>query len=384
MTGAAQADDDGAFALQFRYQGEIGFDAWDISTNAQSPAHERVLFLANSTPQWAERNPSPWIRLDSEVIFSEQWSGRLKFRGAQNTDWRIDELNLNWAISPQLGLSAGVVDYKTSWCRPYDVESPWVRENDPFCTVRTTDQATGAAPGVQVYSIFGGNEWSWQSHIGVFDPLVFDYDTKEFSNTTIRNRSKVLSNRKVGAGMSLLHHHTATEFRLGLLNTQQSADWDAYDDGSSLFRLRQKARLMFVGLNFHPMPFWSVRLTHVKDQMNGNWLTQDENRRDRRRRSLSVENIFRLNSNNTLALAWSQYQIRILDEWRSNPSETWSAWPLDKFDNQIVSIAWRKDWNPWLFTSVQASRSESDFDFYGLGKATPRGKAIGVRVGLRF
>jgi hypothetical protein len=385
LAGAgAQAQANNTWLGSVKVQGAIGLDAWQIENNAESKAHERVLFLANSTPQWTERNPSPWVHLDSELTLSEQWSGRFKFRGAQNTDWRVDELNLNWEVSPKLGLSAGVVDYKTSWCRPYDVESPWVRENDPFCTVRTTDQASGAAPGIQAYSHVGDSEWTWQSHVGVFDPLVLGYNKTDFGNTTLKARSKVLENQKLGAGLSLLHHHSATELRVGLLKTQQYADWDPYEDDSPLIRLHQRSTLLFAGLNFHPMPFWSIRFTHVNEQLDGYWLAQGENRRDRQRRSLSMEHIFRVNSSNSLALAWSQYQIRVQDEWRFEPTDAWNAWPRDVFDNQMVSIVWRKDWSPWLFTAVQASRAQSDFDFFGLGNAKPSGTGFGLRIGTRF
>jgi hypothetical protein len=382
--GVAHAQAAPHWNVPFKIQGAVGFDAWDIQNNAENAAHERVLFLANSTPQWTERNPSPWVRLDTELALSEDWTGRVKFRGAQNTDWRVDELNLNWDVSPKLGLSAGVVDYKTSWCRPYDVDSPWVRENDPFCTVRTTDQATGAAPGIQAYTQWGGNAWTLQTHLGVFDPLVMGYDKTDFGNTTLKDRSEVLKNRKVGGGFSWLHHYTATEARLGLLYTQQSADWDAYADDAPLIRLNQEARLVFAGLNFHPMPSWSMRLTHIYEQLDGHWLNESENRRDRQRKSVSVENIFRINSSNSLALAWAQYQIRVNDEWRFGSDGPWSALPLDVFDNTIVSISWRKDWSPWLFSSVQASHAKTKFDFFGLGTAQPSGNGLGLRVGLRF
>lgn len=163
----------------------VGVDAWDIRADASLPSTQRLLFLADSTPQWTYRNPSAWVRFDGQWSVSESLSARFKFRGDQSADWRVDELNLGWAISPTLGLSAGVLDYKTSWCRTYDVESTWVRENDPFCTVRTTDQATGSAPGLQAHTQWDTRDHQWQAQVGVYNPLLLNHDRQEFNNQVL-------------------------------------------------------------------------------------------------------------------------------------------------------------------------------------------------------
>jgi hypothetical protein len=75
----AWADSNLAYPIQYRFHGAFGFDAWGISKNAESSVMDRLLFLADSTPQWSEPNPSPWIRFDSEALFSQQLSGRFKF-----------------------------------------------------------------------------------------------------------------------------------------------------------------------------------------------------------------------------------------------------------------------------------------------------------------
>jgi hypothetical protein len=381
---SAQAQSPWLPDASYQYTGALGLDAWDIDHNASSESYERVLFLANSTPQWSERNPSPWFRLDAHAQLTSDVSGRFKIRGSQSSGTRVDELNLKWDLSPSLGGSVGVVDYKTSWCRTYDVDSPWVRENDPFCTVKTTDQATGAGPGIQLHANSHFNNWSAQYHLGWFNPLLFDYNEEDAANTTLNFESKVIKNQKVGAGVSWLHHATATELRLGLLHTNLVVDWDPYGDGGPLIPLKASNQLMFIGLNVYPTPFWSVRLTYLNEDYKGTWLSGDQNWRSRTRQSASLENSLRINSNNTLAMAVAHYRIRVQDRYRSHPDDPWTAFPQDTFDNVIYSVTWRKDWSPTFFTALQASRSRSVFDFYSLGKSSPSGTAYGLRVGLRF
>ena len=389
---AAQAEDDGSYPLQFRFHGEVGFDAWDINKNAQTPVMDRLLFLADSTPQWSERNPSPWIRFDSEAWFSPQLSGRFKFRGSQSSDWRIDELNLNWQASPLLGATVGVVDYKTSWCRAYDVDSPWVRENDPFCTVRTTEQATGAAPGAQLHTNWTAGAWMWQALIGTYNPLLLDYDEEEFNNTPLPNASFVKSNRKHGISVNAVHLHTGAEFRLSYLDTEQLGKHQP-SQNALFYDKPQDVAVIYVGLSLPVHPRLQLRLTQLDSRLNSRFYPSDSPAwifdYTYRRESTTAELYWKLNEQNTIGLGFSKYSAdeKTVITRKIDVNEKYQR-RASSFTNQLWSISWRRDWSRKVYTAIQWSESQSE-DKVVLFGSPPRtrlanGDGIGVRFGIRF
>jgi hypothetical protein len=368
---------------QIQYNGQIGFDAWDIDTSTNNPKHERLLFLANSTPQWQYRNPSPWIRFDAQTALTDQLSANVKFRGGQSSDWRVDELNLNWEISPHLALAAGIVDYKLSWCRVYDVESPWARENDPFCTTRSTDQGVGAAPGIQIFNQAMSGRWFFQSSIGAYNPLLLDYNKKDFSNTTLIGQSRVTKNQRYGVNLSALHTPTATEFRIGQQILDQTARYDLWNGVAPLTDFHKSGTVTFAGVAFTALPNWQLRLTALDSKIHGNWedlIWDGQWAQTMKRKSLSIESIHRVNSTNTLAFAMSEYRIYVDDYEKISRT----AYPTDFLVNKLYSVAWRKEWQKGFFTVIQASRSESNLSFFDIGSDNIHGTAYGARLGWRF
>lgn len=396
----AWADSNVAYPIQYRFQGAFGFDAWDISKNSESSVMDRLLFLADSTPQWSERNPSPWVRFDSEALFSQQLSGRFKFRGSQSSDWRIDELNLNWQASPTLGATIGVVDYKTSWCRAYDVDSPWVRENDPFCTVRTTEQATGAAPGAQLHTNWTAGAWMWQALIGTYNPLLLDYDEEEFNNQILDNDSFVDRNRKQGVSVNAVHLHTGAEFRLSYLKTEQLGK---YQPGSNVpfYDKPQNVDVIYAGISLPIHPRVQFRLTHLNSELTSRYLPNDFPQNiwiydfDYDRKSTTAEVFWKFSDLDTLALGFSEYATSEKTQitWRPDTRFDFRL-NTSEFKNESWSLSWRRDWSGTFYTAVQWTKSESVDKDSALTNFIPArfnnrrleadGHAIGVRLGVRF
>ena len=376
---------------QVQFNGQIGFDVWDIHTNIPNPNQERLLFLANSTPQWQYRNPSPWIRFEGQADLSPQLSAAIKLRGDQSSDWRVDELNVKWAVSPSLGAAVGVVDYKLSWCRIHEEDSPWVRENDPFCTVRTTDQAVGAAPGLQVYATNNTSDWSLQGMIGIYNPLIGDYDNKEFTNTVISGNSKVTKNDRVGINLSAVHQATGAEFRLGWQHVDQFARYVLWPAPSPLADYKKSGDIVFVGASFNPHPQWSVRATLLHSRIIGDWegafVTNGElyaGDQDIDRQSISLENIYRVNAKNTLALALSEYKFQSMSTFK-RPNGTISYLPLGLLTNRLASISWRYEWQHGVYSALQASHSRSNIQLPSpIGTNRVEGTSFGARLGWRF
>jgi hypothetical protein len=388
----AWADSNVAYPIQYRFQGAFGFDAWDISKNSESSVMDRLLFLADSTPQWSERNPSPWVRFDSEALFSQQLSGRFKFRGSQSSDWRIDELNLNWQASPTLGATIGVVDYKTSWCRAYDVDSPWVRENDPFCTVRTTEQATGAAPGAQLHTNWSAGAWMWQALIGTYNPLLLDYDEKEFNNTPLRDASFVASNRKHGISVNAVHLPTGAEFRLSYLETEQLGRYKP-SQNALFYDKPQDVDLIYAGLSLPLHPRLQVRVTQLDSRLNSRFYPSDSPAwifdYTYLRESTTAELYWKLNEQDTLGIGFSKYSAdeKTVITRKIDVNEKLQR-RASSFTNELWSVSWRRDWSRKVYTAIQWSESQSENIVVLTGSpATTQlanGDGIGIRLGVRF
>lgn len=371
----------------FQISGQLGLDAWDIGATANTERLKRLLYMADSTPQWTYKSPAPWIRLETEATLNRSLSARFKFRADQSSGLRIDELNMNWAISPFLGLSAGVVDYKTSWCQTYNTESAWVRENDPFCTVRTTDQATGAAPGLQLTAQWSTQSVQWQAQTGVYNPLLLSYDTEEFNNRPLLFGSQVSKNKKAGASVSAVHLETGAEWRLSYLRTHQAADWrDGIDNNS--FHKPQDVALWYAGLAWNIGPHLRARLTYLHSDMLSEYTRFVDYRVSYVRESSTAELLWRVSPKDLLVAGFSEYKTR--DETLYRPAGSKISYKefnvLQKFKNHSWSLAWRREWSPSMFTSVQWTQSAADeFTSYAPVKnRRARGEAIGIRLGWRF
>ena len=370
----------------------LGIDAWDINANASRNSTQRLLFLADSTPQWTYRNPNAWVRFDSQWDVSESLSARLKFRGDQSSDWRVDELNLDWAISPTLGLSAGVLDYKTSWCRTYDVESTWVRENDPFCTVRTTDQATGSAPGIQARTQWDTRHYQWQAQVGVYNPLLFNHDTSEFNNQILLHDSEVIENHKAGFSINAVNVSTSTEWRLSYLYTDQTAN-----NRSSLayerFRKPQQVQLWYAGVGFDLRPGLRARLTHLNSQLDSTFTdsfsTNFDYTRQYDRVSSTAELQWNIDGVNRLGLAYSVYSAETDDFFQRKNSQQAPVRQVDGvFKNTSWSASWRRDWSRNTYTALQWTQAKVGVDWRVRGGAPDlshaSGHALGMRLGWRY
>jgi hypothetical protein len=111
-------------AIKFNVQ--LGLDAWDLKTPDRSNAPLKGvdrLYLANSYTQWSYRNPSAWIKTSGQWDISSNLSLTYKARADQSVGTQLDDLNFDYRLSPKLGFRAGVLDYKTSWCRTYETDS---------------------------------------------------------------------------------------------------------------------------------------------------------------------------------------------------------------------------------------------------------------------
>lgn len=372
--------------LIYHYNAQVGMDAWQFS--GERP--DRLLMMATNT-QWRYRPVSPWGTVDGRVMVLPQLTLALKARANQEMGGHVDELSADWAVSPKLGVKLGVLDYKTSWCRTYDIDSPWVRETDPFCNVVEVSGPTGGAPGAQVYANARLGAYRVQAIAGAYSPLLFNYNDKEFSNLTYPT-SRVDKNNKQGFSINALNLDTATEFRFGVLSTQQEqavhGNWNAED-----FRVVQEYHITFVGLSYYLHPKLNMRVQTLQHVMANRNVTQIGSIYPRTirgnqfdRQSYVMELTYQKNSQNMFAFAASVLRWHNAYTETNYPYSGYTVYPdFDDYKQSAISVAWRRDWGNGAFTAVQFTHSRMhDINNYYHWNNTASANGLGLRLGYRF
>ena len=367
---------------------KVGLDAWRLS-----PKTPEALLMLPTNSQWHYKSVSPWLTFDGQMTVHRHAVMSLKVRADQAMGTHVDEMSLDWSVSPSLGVKAGVVSYKTSWCRTYDVDSPWVRENDPFCTVKTTSDASGGAPGLQVYANAPLGSYRVQGLAGIYRPLLLNYNTTEFSNAPYDN-AHIDRNNKKGFSVSIQNLETASEVRLGLLNADQSeyvfGSWN-----TEPFRVQQSYNMVFLGGAFYVAPQVQVRVQTLRHEMvNSRWSVPGSvwpnylGGGDLARRSDVLEVNYWHSSQDMLAFAVSRY---IYDNSYITTIYPSPGYFTNRnyfiYKNKNISASWRHDWAKGVFTAVQWSYNSLDIYNRLITDAPNRdagGHGLGVRLGYQF
>ena len=378
---------DGDYPL-FRYSARVGVDAWRFT-----PSEPEKLLMTATNSAWKYRSTAPWLTFDGQVDFSQNASLNLKMKADQSMGTHVDELNAAWAYSPSFGFNAGVVSYKTSWCRTYDVDTPWVREADPFCNVQSTSDASGGAPGAQMYIRGTLGRYQVQGVGGIYRPLLFKYNTTEFSNAKYPN-SHIDTNNKKGLSIHVVNLDTATELRLGLLSTTQSAyvfnDW-RYEP----FYTRQTYNMVFLGAAFYVLPNVSMRVQTLRhDMAASNWSVPGSPSPRYRggvelvRKSDVVELNYHVSSKDIAALAVSKYLYDYTDIYTNYPMPGYTTIPGGYvYKNRNIAASWRHDWRDGFFTTVQWSFNTLDLKSVVTTPTVDRSShahGLGLRLGYQF
>jgi len=384
----ARAQELGEGEGNFTHVAKVGVDAWRLSPKSPEP-----LLMLPTNSQWPYKSVSPWLTFDGRKTVHRNAVLSLKVRADQAMGTHVDEMSLDWSVSPSLGFKAGVVSYKTSWCRTYDVDSPWVRENDPFCMVKTTSDASGGAPGLQVYANVPLGSYRVQGLAGIYRPLLLNYNPTEFSNAAYDN-AHIDRNKKKGLSVSIENLETASELRLGLLNAVQSelvfGSWN-----TEPFRVHQSYNMVFLGGAFYVAPQVQVRLQTLRHAMvNSKWSVPGSIRPnylggvDLARRSDVLEVNYLHSSQDVFAFAVSRY---VYDNSYIVTSYPFAGYFIDRnyfiYTNKNMSASWRHDWAKGVFTAVQWSYNSLDIYNRLITDAPNReagGHGLGLRLGYQF
>jgi hypothetical protein len=371
----------------------VGMDFWSLSPSTWTDSSKGKLeenanlLLPNSYTAWNYKNASPFFRMMGSNNIDKNLNFHLKVRADQNMGLRVDELNIEWEISPKLGLKAGVVEYKASWCKTYDTDSVWMRETTPLCSTPQFQDVTGGAPGIQVFTNTQTNDFVVQTQLGFYDPLILGYAKTELGNVVIPDPFQVNSNKKIGINASAINLNTGLEIRASYLHAKQEAFTNAPAD---LAALNQGYNLYYLGVNF---PINEKTQLLISDSLRNLTNTYRSTipqscgcDSDASIRILvkQAEITHQYDAKNSLGISYSN---QFIGDTLINYSD-YSAPAVTNYDGltiqtQIYATAWRHEWQKGVFTVLQYTHSKATSQL--TGDVVPSyGHALGFRLGYQY
>ena len=371
----------------------VGMDAWSLNPSVDEDSSFETglwdntwLMLPNAATEHTYRPVSPFLRYQAAVKLSRDWSSELKFRADQNFGAVFDELALTWQPSPQLGARVGVLDFKTTWCRTYDVDSHWMREPDSFCTFNQIKDGVAGAPGMQLISQNRSNDQLLTVVAGVYDTMLLDYETDEFSNFFTSRQMQVLENQKHGLSVSWLNTYSGNEIRASWLRSDQVAR-----DPNLVAPVEQSADLFYLGATQH----WGTR--HQMRYVYTRFLSDRAFRIAGTDRAPQVDVNSLSDQRDSHALEWL-YQWDALNRWSMGASlfemraketvviegETFRSDPFFKLKHHGFYVGWRRELNRNMFVTAQAMWVSQRHAYYDAPNLTSHGQAYGLRWAYRY
>jgi hypothetical protein len=318
----------------------------------------------------------------------ENWEPReVVLRGRANQDHgaSLDQLSFDYTISPALGMRVGLLDYRATWCRVYDLDNPWVRENDPFCSDKDVTQATDSAPALQTYVQFNWSDYRVQGVAGLYRPMAFGYEKREFSNFILPETATITKNQKHAVSLNFLNMQTSTEWRFSWIGARQSlfeSDFIQLENPdffpATQLNYHQKVNTYFAGVSWQAAAQLRARLTYFTSHLKARCELLNpaagppcSNTFDRN--SVSMELNYQLNPSDVVSLAASNYTVDQKNVYQAR--------------NKSLSLAWRRDWSAGWFGAVQLIHTNVSVPYnndsgsvpYSVGKS--RAWGAGVRLG---
>jgi hypothetical protein len=331
---------------------QLGVDAWHIDHSSQHPVMREIMFLADAHTRWTFRELSPWFTLQSRLAFGPRDHLVLRTRANQGIGLQLDQLYYDHALSPSLGFRAGISDYRATWCREYDVDNPWVRESDPFCTDARVRQAMSSAPALQAYLNVDVEPYQVQGIVGLYRPQLFGYASREFGDKILLGHEVITKNHKKGLSLGVIDKATATEWRFSWSGLDQhlfDSDEVRPPDKRRAYSLVQRANTFHAGVAWQVAPSVRSRLTHMTSLLKARCQAlnapADEPCAKFRKDSTVLELSYQWRATDVVSLAISTYPVKQkgVYEWRH------CNW----------SLGWRRDWPGGWFSAVQLTRSHN-------------------------
>lgn len=361
---------------QLRTQVHMGADAWHIEHTPKDGPLAPAVFMPDGSNRWQFRNVSPWYVVQASLSQGLQSEWVLKARANQSVGARVDQLYYDHALSPKLGFRVGVVDYRATWCRVYDLDDPWVREADPFCSDQIIKVATASAPGLQAYTNLRWGRYQVQALAGFYQPKLLNYEPREFSDFLLLPDDRVTHNNKVGLTLNAMDMRTSTEWRLSWIYTDQSAQLAPNELSPLMAKLDHAVHLWFAGVSWQLSPRTRARLTHMRSELSATISEFVPNQ------PTKVLHPSVTKQSTVLEL---NYQYSPVDAW----SVSVSQYPFIErgayeWKHKTFALGWRRDWSRHWFTAVQLTHAKNHIPYSIYNDFAPAGRHSALALGLRL
>lgn len=375
-----------------------GTDFWRLHASKQKDTQPGYveensnLLLPNNHTKWNYNDASAWGRvIVTQRIFNDM-TVSAKVRADQTLGLRVDEAQIEKHISPSLGVRAGVVDYKTSWCRAYETDNGWIQEIEAVCNTPQFRDVTGGAPGVQIFTNLTWNDhYSLQSQIGLYKPLFLNYAPKEFGNIIPSPNYQVQKNEKLGVNFNLINLHTGLEARLSYINANQIA---YLPESNLLGKNKMLSDLLYLGLNTPITEQTNFRITHLQQHQKATCRSETAAigtacnlNSNFQKKSTAIEFSYRLGNLNLLSVGLGRTNFYLQEIYFTPYLDVYQYPKPNYITSNQTSFAWRKDWQKNLFTVVQFIKSEHESSATTKTGSLPyqaQGNAMGLRLGYSY
>jgi hypothetical protein len=379
---------DALYISQWSHQ--VGLDTWQLSPSVkQDPtpwnAQNTNLLLPNAATKWSYSDTSHYVAVIGKQSIQKDTFLSLKVKADQAKGLRLDEAMIQYDISPSLAVRAGVVNYKTSWCRTYEPDNGWVQEIETICVTKNFQDVTGSAPGLQLATNNTWGNYLVQKQIGIYRPLAFNYAPKEFGNYYPSPNFQVDSNRKFGFNVNVLNLDKAFEARLSYIRATQSATLPEQDIRGTA---PQTSDLWYLGVASPITHRLSARLTKFMQhqniecwsQLNATpWCNTDV---VQKKGSTTLELAYRVTPVDLLSVGISQTKFDTNRKFYT-PQRTFMEQDFPFYiETRHDSVAWRHDWASGMFGIAQILLAQQKNGFDNLDFSS-HGNAIGLRIGVQ-
>lgn len=383
----------------FHHTIQLGVDHWILQKRPARHA-EGALYRSPDGLGARHGSSSPWLNFSGQWWLGSDTAVSAQYRVDQASGSRLDELSLDVALSPSVGTRAGWLDEKLAWCRRYDTDSPWIHENDPFCSARTAARAQAGSPGLQLYTNVQLGDYRTQAVASVLRPTLAGADGHRFIHPGVEERLTVPLPRKSSVAFNAVNTRTGSEARLSWMRARGMAF--TATDSAGPFPVPQDVRLFYGGAAFHIRDDVSVRATYLAAKARSGFVPppvdasfrgfDPEATADARRESVAVELNHQLDARTQFSLGWSASRLNSISGGRQALAH--QPGPL-RYRGNSFSVGWRREMGRGLFAVVQFSHSTfqsvypvslfpSDAPAPDVHRERGGGHGLGMRVGYRF
>lgn len=337
--------------------GVAGVNLWSVPDTST-----RYLPNYNTPRTWHE--VSEFIKVKgSYSIDNVTLSGAAKFDS--NNGHRIDRLDIDYKFNNAVGIRAGLLPYRISWCRTYEFNSPWISEPDAFCRFYGLAEISEGSSGVQVYSSSVQSKYLVDGMIGYYNPMIDGQDKKLGPYIPV---GPTVYHEKYGASINILDLSSGLEIRASWLHSQQNQD-----SSSGSFQRRLNYETFYLASEFTPASHLDIRASisaYIGQQGN------PVNLYDFTGISSTLEASYKVDEYQTLSLGLSNYSNTTI--YKNSPGKE------QTLDVPSMSLSYRRELPKDFYLTLQVTHSKDTYIKITNDQAVSSGSAFGLQIAKQF